>query len=64
MITLKKKKKHILKLLDEISVAPNISNLDSSIFLSYMSIFIYYNDFFSSPFFSSGTKKEGGKNKQ
>lgn len=54
--------KLILKLLDDISVAPNISNLNWFIFLSYISIFIYYNDF--SPFFYNGTNKEGGKNKQ
>lgn len=56
-------KKLILKLLDDNSVAPNISHLDWFIFLSYISIFIYYNDF--SPFFYSGTNKIGGeKNKQ
>lgn len=55
-------KKLILKLLDDISVAPNISNPDWFIFLSYISIFIYYND--CSPFFYGGTNKVGGKNKQ
>lgn len=59
MITFKKKK-HILKLLDDISVAPNISNLDSSIFLFYISIFIYYNDFFFPlPSFPVAQRKKG-----
>lgn len=61
MITFKKKKKHILKLLDDISVAPNISNLDSSIFLFYISIFIYYNDFFFLSLLFQWHKERRGK---